>query len=119
MSLDFLAYRGDLLGAYDTLRNQLFRIQLRKRFVHAPNILIHRRLRKRRLIDLVMSMLPKANHVNQNVFSECFPIFYHELADSEDSLGGRRRIRRIHPNNWNAKSFHDIRTIPCAPPIFL
>ena len=119
MILNFLPNFLYFIIADYALPHQLICISLWIANFHIPDLLVHAWLREWWLIDLIVTMLSETNHVYQNIFIECFPIFDHKFANLDHILGSRNCIRCIESNYWNAESLHNVRAISCAPSIIL
>lgn len=97
----------------EALRLQLVRILLRIRLMNFPDLMIHLRLRKLRLIDFIMPILAITNQINHEIFLPLLPILKTKLQNSQDIL----HILRVNVDNRNIEPFGHIRGILCAPGI--
>src|SRR5215212_517438 len=68
---------------------------------------VHRRLRERRLIRLVVTMAPVSNQVDEEILTEFHAIVDAELHDSHASVG----VFGIHVNDWHFESLCEIARI--------
>lgn len=93
--------------------HKLFRVSLRWSFARS-DFLVHKRLSEAGFVNLVVAVESVADHVDENVFVELFPVSNHEFTSSDDSFG----VIRVYSQDRHAEWLHDVRSICEAAIIF-
>ena len=95
-----------LLGTHDTLRNEPVRVELARAGV-LRDLLVHQRLRDRRLVLLVVAELPEADDVDHHVLVELVAKVERELGDEQHRL----RVVAVHMENGRLDHLRDVGAI--------
>lgn len=85
------------------MRDQALSIPL-GRSIKRPNLLVHQRLGKAGLINLVVTVVAIPDHVDKGVFFELLPVAYQKSAGFDDSFG----IRSVDAQDGDTERFDDI-----------
>ena len=97
-----------------TLSEGMWKIQMVEIVAHFS---VHLGLGERRLVNLVVAVLSEADHVNQDVLVERFPVLDHEAANADQSLGRAGCISSIDAHNRHLEALDYVTRIREAPAI--
>ena len=103
----------DLVTSDDSVFDQFVGVGLCQRF-GGSDLLVHVRLSESWLINLIVPMLSKPNHVDQDILVERLPVINSQSAHANQVFWSRLGVHAVDSDHRNAERSDDVRTVLVA-----